>query len=111
MCSQCENCSHSKFCKGSVRGIMDADPDEYWCSANEDEYYYSDDDDIKREMYYEFIEESMKKGMTQEEAEAAADEEEFEVECPSYSYFDAYEYEESMRDGPYDTVKEAEGLA
>ena len=38
MCRQCEDCGHACFQRGSVRGIMDADPDEYWCSANEDEY-------------------------------------------------------------------------
>lgn len=109
MCRQCEDCGHSCCRRGAVRGIMDADPDEYWCDANEDEYYYADDDEIEREMYYEFIEEAMKKGMSQEEAEEAADEEEFEVDCPSYFCYDPYD--DYYDDGPYDTVKEAEGLA
>ena len=109
MCRQCEDCIHSKFMKGSVRGIMDADPDEYWCDADEDFYYCSDDDDIERELYYEFIEEQMKKGCSQEKAEELADETEFEVDCPSYSYYDPYD--DYYDDGPYDTVKEAEGLA
>ena len=109
MCRQCEDCGHACFKRGAVRGVMDCDPDEYWCDANEDEYYYADDSDIEREMYYAFIEDAMSKGMAQEEAEAAADEEEFEVECPSYFCYDPYD--DYYDDGPYDTVKEAEGLA
>lgn len=101
MCSQCENCVHSKFSRGAVRGVMDCDPDEYWCDANEDEYYYSDDDEIRNELFEELS----------EEEKAETDIDDIEIDCPGYSYFDPYEYEESMRDGPYDTVKEAEGLA
>lgn len=109
MCSSCDNCIHSKFSKGACRGVMDCDPDEYWCSANEDVYYYSDDDEIEREMYYEFIEETMKKGYSQEEAEELAKEEEFEVVCPSYSpgdYYDEERYMDDQADYLYDRMRE-----
>lgn len=30
----CYECCNYRFCKGSVRGVMDADPDEYWCEED-----------------------------------------------------------------------------
>lgn len=110
MCRQCEDCVHNCYRAARINcPVEDSYPAESWCDADEDEYFYEDDSDIEREMYYAFIEDAMSKGMTQEEAEIAADNEEFEVDCPSYFCYDPYD--DYYDDGPYDTVKEAEGLA
>lgn len=100
MCGQCENCVHACFARGAERGVMDCDPDEYWCSADEDMYYYGDDKEIEKELYYDFIEEAMKNGMSKEEAENAAKEEDFSVDCPSFTpesggrgeFIESYDY-------------------
>ena len=31
----CEDCIHAKFQRGIQRGVMDCDPDEYWCSMDD----------------------------------------------------------------------------
>lgn len=38
MCTNCDECVHCKFIKGSVRGIMDADPDEYYCKIDSENF-------------------------------------------------------------------------
>lgn len=39
---KCDECKHLKFIRGAVRGIMDADPDEWVCRMDEDEFFYQD---------------------------------------------------------------------
>lgn len=108
MCNSCEDCINAKMRKGCVRGIMDADPDEYWCEANEDFYYSLDDDEIIYTLKEEYINKLIEEGKSEEQAEKEAEEVEFEAECPSYSCYDPYAYEMDLYDGPYDTVKEKE---
>lgn len=44
----CEECKYCKIIKGSQRGVMDCDPDEYVCKANADEFdEYDFDDDVE----------------------------------------------------------------
>lgn len=39
---KCEECDHNMCIRGTVRGIMDADPDEWYCYMDEDDFYYQD---------------------------------------------------------------------
>ena len=41
---KCNECIHARFRRGTSRGVMDCDPDEYWCDVDQDEYFYTDDD-------------------------------------------------------------------
>ena len=40
---KCNECSHAKFRHGTSRGVMDCDPDEYWCDVDQEEYFCADE--------------------------------------------------------------------
>ena len=43
---KCNECIHTRFRRGASRGVMDCDPDEYWCDVGQDEYFCADDDEF-----------------------------------------------------------------
>ena len=83
MCSQCGYCLKAKGYTGMQRGLMDCDPPEYWCSA-ENEYYDLEDYEIEAMLRERYITELIERGYSEEEAEDEAEQEDFEVECPDY---------------------------
>lgn len=40
--SVCEVCINKCYLKGKVRGVMDADPDEYWCEEGSENFMTED---------------------------------------------------------------------
>ena len=40
---KCSECSHARFKRGTSRGVMDCDPDEYWCDVGQEEYFCADE--------------------------------------------------------------------
>ena len=43
MCEcRCEDCYWCRVIRGQQRGIMDCDPDEWYCEADEDEFFFTD---------------------------------------------------------------------
>jgi len=50
----CDSCVHCKFMKGHQRGVMDCDPDEWWCSMDEDGF--GDEEMTECESYKEIKE-------------------------------------------------------
>ena len=77
----CSDCSNMRCIKGAVRGVMDADPDEYYCDVNPD-YFCGD-----REY----------------------DEDGEELHCPNYSNYTYEDYLWDDGDRKYDEMRD-EGL-
>ena len=79
----CETCGWARFRRGACRGVMDCDPDEYWCECD-NEYFYG---------------------------EREYDEDGEELDCEDYSYYDPYEdyYYDDRADYYYDQMKDEEG--
>ena len=40
---KCNECIHARFKQGTSRGVMDCDPDEYWCDVGQEEYFCADE--------------------------------------------------------------------
>lgn len=40
---KCNECIHARFKRGTSRGVMDCDPDEYWCDVDQEEYFCADE--------------------------------------------------------------------
>ena len=40
---KCDECIHARFKRGTSRGVMDCDPDEYWCDVDQEEYFCADE--------------------------------------------------------------------
>ena len=43
---KCNECIHARFKRGTSRGVMDCDPDEYWCDVDQEEYFYADETEV-----------------------------------------------------------------
>ena len=44
---KCNECGHARFRRGTSRGVMDCDPDEYWCDVDPEEYFYADEKEFE----------------------------------------------------------------
>ena len=40
---KCNECIHAKFRRGTSRGVMDCNPNEYWCDVDQEEYFCADE--------------------------------------------------------------------
>ena len=40
---KCNECIHARFKRGTSRGVMDCDPDEYRCDVGQEEYFCTDE--------------------------------------------------------------------
>lgn len=88
---KCNECSHARFKRGTSRGVMDCDPDEYWCDVDQDEYFCADDDELRLIFREDYIEQLVKEGIDLEKAKEEADEIEFDIDCPDFNESDDYE--------------------
>lgn len=43
---KCDECIHARFKRGTSRGVMDCDPDEYWCDVDQEEYFCADETEL-----------------------------------------------------------------
>ena len=95
MSSCCESCRKIGFIKGACRGVMDCDPDEYYCEADNDFYFCCDDEEIIKELVNEEIKDKQKelnRELTKEEVNDIEEDIRDNFGCPDYEmgYDDYY---------------------